>query len=416
MIGRRLLSDTSCFTPYQSGFRPGHSCETALLSIVEDVGMARDKGIPTGMVFLDLSKAFDVVDHALLLQKCYDAGFSSKLVALLGSFLSDRKQYVTLNGKSSRIVSSPSYGVPQGSVLGPLLFTIYVNSLPSVLTSCSIHCYADDVTLWFSDRNQNVIHQKLQQGVHEVVSWFRSNKLFVNGSKTKWMMLGTSQELSKLGVVRDVTIGDQVIERVQSFTLLGLTLDPDLNFHLHAARLHKNIGCIISKIGRIRHILLMGEVRSLINAFVLSRVRYCFSIYGLALTVDDFDKVEVMYNKVLRMSLCTRDFRMPRSELYRLSDMPNLHVLLSNCLATVAHTIIYKTAPSYLFCFYSEKRTYRATRSSTDNKAVCNFRFSKATCQKKSVAFHSARTWNFLPSLVRKVASRKAFSRAVSKD
>ena len=135
---RRLLSDISFWTPYQSGFRPGHSCETALLSIVEDVVMARDVGKLTGMVFLDLSKAFDVVDHARLLRKCSGAGFSDKLIALLGSFLSNRKQYVTLNGVSSKMVPSPSYGVPQGSVLGPLLFSIYVNSLPSVLTSCSI--------------------------------------------------------------------------------------------------------------------------------------------------------------------------------------------------------------------------------------------------------------------------------------
>ena len=406
---RRLLSDTSFLTPFQSGFRPGHSCETALLSIVEDVVMARDKGNLTGMVFLDLSKAFDVVDHALLLQKCMLAGLSDKLVALLRSFLANRKQYVALNGVNSRIVASPSYGVPQGSVLGPLLFTIYVNSLPSVLSTCSVHCYADDVTLWFSSKKSEAILHELQQGVNEVVKWFHCNKLFVNGAKTKWMMLGTSQKLSALGAIPDINLDDQAISRVHSFTLLGLTLDPELHFETHAARLRRNIGGIISKIGRVRHILRIDEVRVLINAFVLSRIRYCLSIYGSALTLKEFNKIEVIYNRVLRTSLLVKDFRMHLTDLYRLSDMPNLPALLSMCLVSIAHSVVYKSAPPYLFGFYTERRTSRATRSSTDNKVTCRTRFKMATCQKKSVSFNSAKVWNSLTKDVRDIKSRHIF-------
>jgi len=146
----------------------------------------------TGLVFLDLSKAFDPLDHSVLLDKLKSLGFSKCSVQWFDACLTCRTQSVIVNG----VLSDPHpilFGVPQGSLLGPLLFIIYINDLPSVIEHCKIQLYADDTLVYFSSSSISNIESKLSEDLESVINWLNSNFLFLNYSKTKVMLTGTHQ-------------------------------------------------------------------------------------------------------------------------------------------------------------------------------------------------------------------------------
>ena len=176
------------------------------------------------MVFLDLSKAFDTLDHDKMREKLSLLGFNDSAVIWFNNYLTDRTQSITVNG----VVSDPKfiqYGVPQGSILGPLLFIIYINELPSVIQNCSIQLYADDTLLFFSCKSITRIESMLSGDLNRVISWLHSNFLSLNYSKTKIMLIGTHQRLAKVDSF-NVEAQNTELDRVYKFKYLGVVLDP----------------------------------------------------------------------------------------------------------------------------------------------------------------------------------------------
>ena len=161
LVTNKLLSQ------FQSGFRPGHSTSTALLDVSDYILKNIDEGNLTGAVFLDLSKAFDIIDHSLLKIKLAALGVRGRALAWFDNYLSGRTQSVSVNGTYSD-TADLSLGVPQGSVLGPLLFILFINDLPSVVHCCKIVLYADDTALFFADRNIHSIQSALQEDLNAV--------------------------------------------------------------------------------------------------------------------------------------------------------------------------------------------------------------------------------------------------------
>ena len=146
------LQENQLRSNYQSGYRPLHSTSTCLTDVTNRLLHNMDKGQLTGMVFLDLSKAFDTIDHDIMLKKLISLGFSDSAVLWFKVYLTNRSQSVCVNG----VVSDPQpipFGVPQGSILGPLLFISYINNLPSVIVDCDIQLYADDTLLFYSSNS-----------------------------------------------------------------------------------------------------------------------------------------------------------------------------------------------------------------------------------------------------------------------
>uniref|UniRef100_A0A8C5QTN4 Reverse transcriptase domain-containing protein n=1 Tax=Leptobrachium leishanense TaxID=445787 RepID=A0A8C5QTN4_9ANUR len=139
-------------TPDQSGFRPNHSTTTALLKVCNDIQAGMEQGNLTGAIFLDFAKAFDTVDHGILLEKLKNSGIGDRTLTWFQSYVSDRSQYVSISGSSS-LPLPVTCGVPQGSILGPLLFTIFINDLPNVCKASTVHMYADDTVIYTSKPN-----------------------------------------------------------------------------------------------------------------------------------------------------------------------------------------------------------------------------------------------------------------------
>ena len=186
-------------TKYQSGNKKWHSAETSVIQTTDAILNAMDKKKLTAVVFLDMSKAFDSIDHEILISKLQDVGASASTIEWFRSYLIDRKQVVKIHSATSEPLSVVS-GVPQGSILGPLLFSVYVNDLPSVPQKCNSHCYVDDTKLHVSFHLQNKYSaiEDMNEDLLKVQNWCFKNLLLLNPSKTKLMVFGSRQKLAEL--------------------------------------------------------------------------------------------------------------------------------------------------------------------------------------------------------------------------
>ena len=178
--------------PNQSGFRPHHSCHTALISMVDHWLSQINANKHCAALFVDFSKAFDVIDRTLLLKKLYLYGFQDSLLDLISSFLCDRKQAVHLNNNSSNMLIS-NFGVPQGSILGPLHFSVYINDLPLYIqNTCDL--FADDTTIYSSNNNLESLSIQMQSNANLLTNWTKLNHMALNPNKTKYMLITTIQK------------------------------------------------------------------------------------------------------------------------------------------------------------------------------------------------------------------------------
>ena len=177
----------------QLAFRSGHSAETALIRLTDQILKNMDNDVVTGLVFIDFRKAFDVIDHELFLKKLSIYGATPSSVAWFKSYLSERKQFISL-GKTTSKQLTVKQGVPQGSILGPVLFLLFVNDMPLHVQKSTMDIYADDTTLSLSSnwKTMPLLNQSLSQDLSEVERWVRENKLYVNTvnmQKTKALLV-----------------------------------------------------------------------------------------------------------------------------------------------------------------------------------------------------------------------------------
>ncbi len=182
----RFITANDMLTPSQSGFRKGNSTSTCLVDFLQNIYENIEQSRTVGVLFLDLRKAFDTVDHRILVSKLSHLGLSNSTLYWLESYLYGRTQVTSVNNCYSKpgIVEC---GVPQGSILGPLLFILYVNSLPSVLQESSVYLYADDTAIAVSGNNSDDIVNNLKDELTKANNWLCEHKLSLNLSKTKLM-------------------------------------------------------------------------------------------------------------------------------------------------------------------------------------------------------------------------------------
>ena len=224
-----FLTKNKLLSPYQCGFRKCHSTQFTALS--DSVRRAMDQGLLTGAVFIDLQKAFDTVNHQILLNKLEQFGISNMELSWFKSYLQDRYQVVHIeNELSEPCLLSP--GVPQGSILGPLLFVLLMNDLPGVLTTCSTLLYADDTVIFYSGKDLLDIQLTLERNLTQVNSWLKDNSLFLHKDKTQSMLFGTEPRLRSADSFT-VNFNGENIERVSEYKYLGLVMDETLSWNSH---------------------------------------------------------------------------------------------------------------------------------------------------------------------------------------
>ena len=306
---RPHVMSTGNFNQFQSAYRSGHSTETAVLRVVNDIRIAADNGLCTALLALDVSAAFDAVNHDTLCGRARDE-FNVDGLALnwLESFVSDRTQYVAVGQERSRTTACVS-GVPQGSILGPLLFAMYVSPVDHVITSSglSYHQYADDLQLYTTVRTDPSDDLRvLERCVADVSGWFLRNGLLFNSSKTEAVMFGIRQRLVRYRTHRNVVgVNDVTVNFVEAFKLLGVTLDGALTFDKHVSDVVRACNYHIRALRHIRPLLSLDSAKMVAAAIVGARLDYCNSaLHGMS--ERNLDRLQRVQNSLARTVCCAK--------------------------------------------------------------------------------------------------------------
>ena len=250
------------------GFRKNYNTQHVLLNFLQDCKNIIDKKGFAGAVFMDLSKAFDSMNHGLLIAKLHAYGLSIEALELIQNYLSHRKQRVKLNSTFSAW-KEIKVGVPQGSVLGPLLFNVFINDIFLFVNKTKICNYADDTTIYACHTDPNTIIKNLEADGSILANWFSSNFMKLNDDKCHLMIFGNTKN------VTTIKIGNAEIKESHSEKLLGITFDKKLSFKKHIEDLCKKANQKLHALARVSYLLDPAKKETLMNAFIKSQFNYC---------------------------------------------------------------------------------------------------------------------------------------------
>ena len=273
------INDNDIICKQQFGFRPNHSTETALLKCTDQWLHNMDKGMANGVLFLDLKKAFDTVDHSILLQKLYQYGIKGTPLKLLASYLNNRKQVCVINNNKSG-QETVQCGVPQGSNLGPLLFTLYINDLPMCLEYTQASMFADDTNLSCTGRTPAEIEHKLNADLSNVNDWLEANRLTLNTGKTEFMLITSKRKLNQFRTDIRIHINGSIIKHVIQKKNLGVTIDNELKWTEHINEQCKKLSSAIALLRKAKPHVPYNDLLRIYNSLVVPYFTYCSTVWN----------------------------------------------------------------------------------------------------------------------------------------
>ncbi|KAK3563007.1 hypothetical protein QTP86_013277 [Hemibagrus guttatus] len=272
-----VMEDNNLHDPNQSGFKAAHSTETALLAVTEKLHAARSVKLSSVLILLDLSAAFDTVNHKTLLSTLRSLGICGTAWEWFASYLDGRSYQLTWKG----LTSAPrrlSTGVPQGSVLGPLFLSLYTHSLGKVISShgFSYHCYANDTQLIFSfPPSDTTASARISVCLVDISSWMTAHQLKLNPSKTELLVIPGDPSPAQDLVI---SLNNSMISPSATARNLGVTMDNQLSFSSHVTDVTRSCWFPLYNIRRIRPFLSTQATQMLVQSLVISRLDYCNSL------------------------------------------------------------------------------------------------------------------------------------------
>jgi len=292
-----FISYNNILTHHQFGFRPKRSTFMAINELYCNITSSLDKKLHTVGIFLDLSKAFDTINHNILLDKLSNYGIRGLANDWFRSYLCGRQQRVLFNN----MLSSPqlvSCGVPQGSILGPLLFLLYINDLPSCTTIPHFVLFADDTNILFSHQDPNTLETIVNNELKYISNWFKLNKLSLNIKKTNYIIFKNKYS-NKPTINLNINIDNVTIQQVETTKFLGLLIDSNLSWHSHTQHISKIISRLNGVIRRVRPYLPLETLHSLYNSLMLP-----YFSYGTMIWADpnnsNIDSIFLLQKRVIR--------------------------------------------------------------------------------------------------------------------
>ena len=402
------LESQALLHSFQSGFRTQHSCHTAL-SRLSNVWLSNmNDSLITGAVFLDFKKAFDLVDHSILLSKLHHYISNSPSLPFFRSYLEDRKQKVLLNGSfsSQKLVK---FGVPQGSILGPLLFTIFINDLPLSLSSPKTQCdmFADDTTIHTADKCVTSLSQRLQQSLCEVSAWCKDNSMIIHPVKTKSMVIATRQKHQTRPLSVNLSLGGSPIEQVTEHRVLGVIIDNKLTWKPHTISLSKTISRKLFILSKLKHVLDLNSRMMFFNAQIRSHFDYASTVWD-GCSDNHLIKLVSLHRRAAKLilpdPLLTTD-----QKLVEIGILPLQKHLLYN-KAVFMYNVDHNNVPDYLCQLFRPSTSQYGKQNS-----LFIVPYPRIDIYKSSLSFSGAHLWNSLPSNVKRAPSVLSFKEGVRK-
>ena len=396
-----LLSDS------QFGFRAKHSTDMALIQFVDKVSTALNNKLSTVGVFVDLSKAFDTIDHSILLDKLNFYGIRGVALKWLSSYLDNGQQFTSFKNHKSPW-QEIHHGVPQGSILGPLLFLLYINDLHSSSSLLSFTLFADDTTIAFSDSNPAKSLNIMNAELLKVSSWFKANKLSLNEHKTKFMLFSKSSHLSEdIPILR---IDNNPILQVHSTNFLGVIIDDQLSWSEHISSITKTISRNTGVMSRLRAFLPPKSLVLLYNTLILPYLNYCNIIWA-QVSKNKLHSLLTTQKRAIR--ICTlshpREHTAPLfAQLHSLAlaDINKLHT------GIFMYKFTHNLLPTSFRSFFTFVRDTYGYSTISHNKSHLYVPFTRSSFHVKTLRFFGPRLWNGLSQSIRSQSSVGRFKRA----
>ena len=364
------LNHNNLLNPLQSAYRPNHSTEPALLRIVNNLLTAMDNNKICILTLLYLSAAIDTIDHQILLTRLqHSFGISGPALSWFSSYLCNRTHAVTINSLQSEHTTL-HYGVPQGSVLGPVLFVLYTQPLFNLVSKHAVnhHAFADDSQL-YEISTLDAIHQSietLQNCTTDVKSWMTANKLQLNDNKTEAMIILSNRMSVHSPLPSVIHIGDADVPFVSSVKNLGVTLDSNLSMSQHISNTCKASYIQIRHISSIRHLLTTQATQTLVCSLVLSRLDYCNSLLS-GCPQYLLDKLQKVQNAAARLVCKAKKSDHIHPILETLHWLPVTYRIQYK-ISTICFNSISRTAPQYLSDLLQPYTPARQLRSASDTR------------------------------------------------
>ena len=398
----------------QSGFRPNHSCETALIHMVEKWLKALDKGELVGVLLVDFRKAFDLVDHSILLSKMELYKLNQNSIKFFKSYLSNRQQSVFLNNTQSNH-AAVKHGVPQGSILGPLLFLLFINDLP-LHTHIMTDLYADDATLYEATKSKEQIERKLQSAICDLSVWCKQNGMLINTDKTKAMLITTPQKRCRIDDNLQITLNGIQLSNVLNEKVLGVQIDNNLSWREHISKIVKKMSTNIWLLSKIKNYLSINHRITYYRSYVQPHLDYANIVWG-GTTKTNLIQIERLQKRACKVIL---DY-----------DVSNVYQSLNELkIMTISERVFFRKAkfmfkiskgitPDYINSTFSKRQLNPTGNESYSLRSVSaeNFILPKPRTElfKNSLAFSGPMIWNCLPNNVKCAPSIDSFHKGCIK-
>ena len=407
------MDDHDLHNPLQSAYRQGHSCETAVLKVQNDIFQALDQGQIVIHVMLDLSAAFDTLDHRILRGRLRSIlGINGTVYKWFESYLSGRSQQVIVNGSVSQKCAL-SVGVPQGSVLGPILFCIYTLPLHDLARDNDMfsHFYADDSQLYVvcNIDSINSSFSSIESCVSVFKEWMLSNRLKLKGDKTELTVFAKPRMDSRIRpLLPNLNIENVPIVPQSHCKNLGTFFDSKLSMEIHISQYCKSANFHINNIYSIRKYLDPSTTEALVHAFVTSRMNYCNSLL-FGVTKQNLSRLQKVQNRAARLCLTIpRRSRTPVLTLLKTLHWLPISLRIEFKILLLVFKCLNGLAPTYLSDLLNVRNTGRILRSS--GEVLLDVPQSRTkTWGERSFASCAPRLWNALPFCVRSAESVSSF-------
>ena len=408
------MSDNNLHDDLQSAYKAFHSTETALLKVQSDILAALDKKSGVFLAMIDLSAAFDTVDHSILLEFLKDTiGVDGSAWNWFESYLSGRTQHVSIDNVLSD-ASELLYGVPQGSVMGPFKFCVYTLPLGAIIRYHGLQysIYADDtqVYLSFDLKDADNALQKLNACLSDIRSWMIKNKLKINDDKTEFLIIASPHSHKQLSDDHHLTVGNSSIAPSSSAKNLGVIFDDKMNMEKQVSNICKSANFQLRNIGAIRNCLNDKAASQLVHSLITSRLDYCNSLLG-GISDTQIERLQRVQNNAARIVAKLKKYDHISPTLQSLHWLPVKYRIEFKTLL-LTYRILNDSAPSYLKNLISPYQPSRPLRSG-DKLLLSVPRSKTKSYGDRCFSFRAPKTWNDLPLEIRSSQSIDTFKSSV---
>jgi len=389
----------------QYGFQNNRSTASAVLELIEEVTNNIDKKKVSAGIFIDLKKAFDTVNHDILIKKLEYYGLRGTALSWINSYLINRTQFVDIDNTKSEELNVEC-GVPQGSVLGPKLFLLYINDIIKVSDLLKFILFADDTTILCSDSDIASLTTKVNRELDKLFNWFAANKLSLNIAKTNYMIFNGGTESN---ITHPITINNTAIEKVKVSKFLGVLVDDKVSWKPHILSVQSKLSKTLAAMYHARPMANDNTMRTIYNALFLPHLSYCAEIWGNTYS-SNLSKIKTTQKKAIRL-ICRSGKFSHTTPLFKQLNLLKFTDVVEFKTSLVMHKAFHSNLPPNNQKFFQK----RVSKYPTKHKNKLDVKKHRTTGKSFTMSITGVKVWNSLDITLTDIISHARFKTSLKK-